>query len=322
MSGAVKLLSGDPNWRDLFAVSYHYFTQPLPTPVAWYAAQLPMWFQKLSVAGVFVLELLVPFLIFAPRKLRLISAALICLLQVLIAITGNYCFFNFLTISLCVLLLDDKLLLRCLPAALRGRIELPLQLSKPAAFYKILTVSAAAILFVAGGTRLAADLSGGALEPPVCADFLNIFDSLRIVNSYGVFAIMTTSRLEIVVEGSNDGQHWSEYEFKFKPGDLKRPPPWVAPHQPRLDWQMWFAALGTYRQNRWFVSFMHRLLEGSAPVLALLAHNPFPNGPPTYIRALIYDYRFTDFATRSSSGNWWQRQQKGVYFPAASLEPR
>jgi len=134
--------------------------------------------------------------------------------------------------------------------------------------------------------------------------------------------VMTTSRPEIVVEGSNDGEHWLAYEFKWKPGDVGRRPGFVAPHQPRLDWQMWFAALGTYAENRWFVQFLTRLLEGSRPVLGLLAHNPFPAGPPRYVRAVVYDYHFTDLATRRSEGAWWRREFRGPYCPVVSLERR
>ena len=130
---------------------------------------------------------------------------------------------------------------------------------------------------------------------------------------------MTTSRLEIIVEGSNDGVTWFEYEFKYKPGDLIRRPKFVAPHQPRLDWQMWFAALGNYRQNPWLVNFCLRLLQGSPEVLALLERNPFPNAPPRYIRAVVYDYHFTDFAMRRKTGAWWRREPKGDYLPAISL---
>ena len=142
---------------------------------------------------------------------------------------------------------------------------------------------------------------------------------LRTINAYGLFAVMTTQRPEIVVEGSNDGQTWLEYSFKYKPGDLNRPPVWVEPHQPRLDWQMWFAALSNYQANPWFGRFMLRLLQGSPAVLALLDKNPFPDLPPRYVRALLYDYRFTDFATLSATGQWWQRQQIGVYCPAIAL---
>ena len=140
-----------------------------------------------------------------------------------------------------------------------------------------------------------------------------------LVNSYGLFAVMTTSRTEIVVEGSNDGQTWQAYEFKYKPGDLARRPPWVAPYQPRLDWQMWFAALGSYQENPWFANFMIRLMQGTPEVTALLEKNPFPNGPPLYIRAVAYDYQFTDFTARRATGDWWRRERKGLYFPEVSL---
>jgi len=141
----------------------------------------------------------------------------------------------------------------------------------------------------------------------------------RTFNSYGLFAVMTASRPEIIIEGSNDGVAWLPYEFKYKVGDVKRRPMFVAPHQPRLDWQMWFAALGTYRQNPWLVNFCLHLLQGSRPVLALLGHNPFPLAPPRYIRATVYDYRFTDFATRHQTGAWWLRREKGLYLPPFSL---
>src|SRR5204863_892201 len=142
---------------------------------------------------------------------------------------------------------------------------------------------------------------------------------LYLTSSYGLFAVMTTERHEIVIEGSNDGSTWREYEFRFKPGDVHRAPAWVAPHQPRLDWQMWFAALGSYRSNPWFVNFVFRLLEGSPDVLALLDRNPFPDAPPRYIRAPIYDYTFTDRQTRRATGAWWRREPRGTYLRAVSL---
>jgi hypothetical protein len=153
--------------------------------------------------------------------------------------------------------------------------------------------------------------------------FLAVADSwlepLRTFNSYGLFAVMTTERREIIVEGSDDGVKWLPYEFKYKPGDVNRPPAFVAPHQPRLDWQMWFAALGDYQQNPWFVNFCIRLLQGSPDVLGLLEKNPFPNHPPRYIRAEFYDYQFTNFAERRASGAWWKRESIGEYLPAISL---
>jgi hypothetical protein len=141
----------------------------------------------------------------------------------------------------------------------------------------------------------------------------------RSINTYGLFAVMTTSRPEISIEGSDDGQTWRAYQFKYKPGPLERAPRFVAPYQPRLDWQMWFAALGTYRENPWFLSLCGHLLQGSAPVLGLLQANPFPERPPRYIRALLYEYHFTEFEARRRSGDWWQRQFRGEYLPAISL---
>jgi len=142
----------------------------------------------------------------------------------------------------------------------------------------------------------------------------------RIVNSYGLFTVMTTSRPEIIIEGSDDGRDWEEYEFKYKPGDLKKPLPWVAPFQPRLDWQMWFAALGNYRTNPWFANFMFEILEGSPEVLKLLDGNPFPDNPPKYLRASVYEYNFTDLGTRRSSGDIWSRELKSLYLPVLSVQ--
>ena len=147
----------------------------------------------------------------------------------------------------------------------------------------------------------------------------NILEPFRSLNRYGLFAVMTTSRPEIIVEGSNDGETWLAYEFKYKPGNPKRPPGFVAPHQPRLDWQMWFAALGTYRENPWLINFCIRLLQGSPQVLRLLEKNPFPESPPSYIRAVVYDYRFTNLATKHSDGTWWRRERRDLYCPVLSL---
>ncbi len=320
LSGAVKLLSHDPTWRNLTALNYHYWTQPLPTPVAWYAAQLPGWFQKLSVVGVFVIELGAPFLMFLPRRVRFLGAALIAYLQVLIALTGNYAFFNLLTLALVVVLLDDRCLERFLPATLVARLATPPAPRRPGALREVgLTALAAVILAVSGADLLRTFGSPDSLPRPVW-EAVAWFEPFHIANGYGLFAVMTTSRPEIIIEGSSDGQTWLAYEFKYKPGDVGRRPPWVEPHQPRLDWQMWFAALGSYRNNRWFVNLMVRLLEGSPPVMALLAKNPFPGQPPRYIRAVVYDYRFTTFSTRRATGDWWSRQFKGLYFPVASLK--
>jgi len=295
-SGAGKLLSGDPSWRGLTALHYHYETQPLPTPAAWYMDQLPMAFQRVSTAFVLIAEVAVPFLFFAPRRLRRAGAWVTILLQVLILTTGNYTFFNLLTIVLALFLFTE-----------------PKRASRTRAHQ---AVSIALTVFIgATSAMLTLDLFSIRL-PPGGAALVHEVAPLRIVNTYGLFTVMTVMRPEIQVEGSKDGEHWLAYEFRYKPGNVFRAPPVVAPYQPRLDWQMWFAALGSYQENRWFSNFMLRLLQGEPSVLRLLEYNPFPSAPPRYIRARIFLYHFTHFGERA----WWSRKEEGVYFPAVSLK--
>jgi lipase maturation factor 1 len=296
-SGAVKLLSGDPTWRDFTALRYHYETQPLPTPLAWYMHQLPLAFQKASVGFVFFAELAVPFLFFAPRRLRRIGASITIVLQVLILLTGNYTCFNFLAIALTMWLFIE-----------------PQPPSVRAWWRRAVAIALVAVIGVVSGL-LCLQLFSLPL-PPGAGAILQFADSWRLVNSYGLFAVMTTTRREIVVEGSNDGEHWLAYEFPYKPGNVNRPPPIVEPFQPRLDWQMWFAALGSYQANRWFVNFILRLLQGEPGVLRLLSYNPFPGSPPKYLRARLYLYHFTHWGERA----WWTREEQGGYFPTVSLK--
>lgn len=319
MSGAVKLLSHDPTWRNLTALNFHYETQPLPTPIAWYMHQLPESFHEVSVAVVFFVELLVPFFIFAPRRLRLIACGGMCLLQILIALTGNYAFFNLLTVALCLLLLDDAFLRRFFPNFVVDRLSPARQQRRYPRFHRFTTGILAVFIVIVSSFRVGAHLTAGRYMPRAALEIIRWVAPLQLVNSYGLFAVMTTQRPEIMVEGSQDGGTWLEYKFKYKPGEVTRAPGWVAPHQPRLDWQMWFAALGNYQDNPWFVNFLVRLLEGSPQVLALLGQNPFPATPPRYIRALVYDYHFTDWRTRRSSGARWRRELRGEYFPIASV---
>ena len=311
-SGFVKLAS-DEVWRNLTALNFHYETQPLPTSLGWYVHQLPEGFQKASVIGMFAAELVVPFVIFAPRRLRTIGCIGLVGLQMLIILTGNYCFFNLLTLALCLLLIDDVtwkgLLTKRFMPAIRF-IEQP-----PRRYKRICIAIVATLLLLLSGIRFGGQLFRETRFPDVAwiAPF-------RSVNTYGLFADMTESRPEIIVEGSNDRITWETYQFRWKPGDLTVAPKWVAPHQPRLDWQMWFAALqGSYQRTPWFLNFMGALLQGKPKVLQLLADNPFPDTPPRYIRATLYDYRFTDLATKRSEGTWWHREWKSIYCPAISL---
>jgi len=318
-SGSVKLLSGDSNWRNLTALTFHYQTQPLPTWIAWYANQLPLWFEKTSCAAMFGIELGAPFLVFAPRRLRFCGGAAIAFLQILILLTGNYTFFNWLTLALCLLLLDDFVLAKVAPAVLCRAFTLTLQPST-LSLRRVITVPLAVLVTVLCVFQVSLTLGARPawLFPVLKTDaWLQPF---RTFNGYGLFAVMTTERREIIVEGSDDGVNWLPYEFKYKPGDVNRRPAFVAPHQPRLDWQMWFAALGDYRQNPWFVNFCERLLQGSPETLALLESNPFPNHPPRYIRAEFYDYHFTNFAERRATGAWWKREFIGEYLPPISLQ--
>ena len=314
-SGFVKLASGDPNWRNLTALTYHYWTQPLPPWTAWFVAQLPLWFHKVSCFVMFAIELGAPFLIVAPRRLRLAACAAMAGLQVIIAATGNYAFFNLLALALCALLVDDAAFPRAIreraardPRAPRGRWP-GLVLAPVLALVLLVSV----ILF-SGTLRLRVPWPGAAIS---LARAVLPFQS---VGTYGLFAVMTASRPEILVEGSDDGVSWLAYEFRWKPGETTRRPRFVAPHQPRLDWQMWFAALGTCEENPWFLAFLGRLLEGSPAVERLLLRNPFPSHPPRYIRAVLYDYRFTDSAARRATGAWWRRQEKSLYCPILSRD--
>jgi lipase maturation factor 1 len=295
-SGAVKLLSHDVTWRLLAALNFHYYTQPLPTPLAWYTQQLPGWFQKASVGVVFLVEILVPFLFFAPRRIRRVAAWITIGLQIVILLTGNYTFFNWLTIALCMWLFVE-------PDAERLHSR----------GHQAVTIAVAGVVGILS-LLLCLQLFSVPL-PPGGDDALRLADPLRIVNSYGLFATMTTTRPEIIVEGSDDGVHWLAYEFPYKPGDVNRHPPIAAAYQPRLDWQMWFAALGSYRNNRWFINFALRLLQGEPNVLRLLSYNPFPKAPPKFVRAQTYLYTFTHFGDRA----WWKREESGAYLPAVSL---
>ncbi len=315
LSGSVKLLSDDPTWRNLTALTFHYQTQPIPNMLAWYVHQMPAWFHKLSCVLMFGAELVVPFFIFAPRRLRMGAAFVLIGFQGLIFLTGNYTFFNLLTIALCFNLFDDAFFRHFLPKRLVERIGRP---SVPSAGRRLVVAVLAVFVLFLSFAQLAGTFLGTVPEP--AAWTLRVVSPYYLVNTYGLFAVMTTSRPEIVIEGSKDGQQWLAYEFKYKPGDLRRAPPQVAPYQPRLDWQMWFAALSNFRQHPWFINLMKRLLEGSPDVLALLQTNPFPNRPPKYVRAVVYDYRFTTFEERRATGNWWKRQPLGLYFPPVSLK--
>ncbi len=324
MSGMVKLTSGDDSWWDLTALDYHYWSQPLPTVIGWWADQSPEWFKKFSVAFCLVVEIIVPFFIWTPRRLRLLACGLLIFLQITIAATGNYCFFNLLAVALCLLLVDDVVWRQKSATVIRLREATARQADRRDGYSDRLSTYVAVVVIVLT-LPLNAQLIYSAFKPE--AEWSRLLgsvyaraESFRIVNGYGLFRVMTKDRREIVIEGSADGIDWQSYEFKWKPGDVMRAPGWCAPHQPRLDWQMWFAALGLYRQNPWFVQTVISLLHGKPEVAALFERNPFPQSPPRYVRATVYRYRFTTAEEHQATGASWKRQELGEYLPGVSLE--
>ncbi len=307
-SGITKILYGSSEWSNLTAMDYHYETQPLPTKLAYYLHKLPKSLAKLSVLGVFFIEIIVPFFIFGPEQLRITAFIFLIFFQILIILTGNYAFFNTLTITMCVVLLNDSYLswLPVVPSLTSFGNPLNLFLSAVGIILIILNVLQLVSFFAPIGKLGNAILN---FQSPFC-----------LVNSYGLFVHMTTVRYEIIVEGSEDGETWLPYEFKWKPGELNKPPRQIAPYQPRLDWQMWFAALSSARSNPWFVAFVIRLLEGSQDVLKLLKNNPFAQKPPKYIRALLYKYKFSNLKTKEQTGDWWIRELLGFYAHPIALD--
>jgi hypothetical protein len=301
---------------------HHYETQPLPTRLGWYAFHLPRPFQIASTATVLGIELGAPFLTFAPRRLRRLGFAAVAGLQALIAATGNYAFFNLLTVVLSLWALDDDSF-RWLRGAVRARrtrrapawIRQLAGVVEGALATALGLASALAAFGRSRGTGRLARLTARATWAAARLD--RAVAPLRSINAYGLFAVMTTTRPEIAIEGSADGHAWREFTFRYKPSRPEDPPRWVAPHQPRLDWQMWFAALGEPPQ--WFGGLLRRLLEGSPDVLGLFRENPFPDGPPRYVRALLYRYRMTDLETKRRTGAWWRRELVGPYFPSCTL---
>lgn len=316
-SGLAKLISGDEAWRSFTALTYHYETQPLPNPVSWYLHHLPPMFHQLSCVLVFGVELIVPFLFFFPRRIRLLAGGITILFQGAIFVSGNYTFFNLLVLVLCLFLLDDGIFQLRLLRWMRIPARLPLRWSLPR---RAMSLAFACCLTLISFYALVRRFGRHEAWPAIVKQAAHYVGPFQIINTYGLFAVMTTSRSEIIIEGSADGVAWKEYEFRWKPGKLNGSLRFVAPHQPRLDWQMWFSALEDFDDSIWFGNFLYKLLQGSPTVMHLLDDHAFSERPPKYVRALRYDYHFASPRERRSTGAWWKREFEGFYSPVVSLQ--
>jgi lipase maturation factor 1 len=337
LSGITKLLCLDVTWWRLTALDFHYYTQPLPVWTSWYAHHLPHGLQRASVAILFAIELGAPFLLFFPRRARIAGALSILALMALIGGTGNYGFFNLLTAVLCVSWLDDAFLMRLLPVRWRKNTPEPPRATGHAV-RRIAYGAGVAALAIASSLTFVEEmvrtrppgriggLAGSLLDVgAACVDagepVLAAIGPFRSINGYGLFRAMTTARPEIAIEASDDGVAWREVVFRYKAGDVMRHPRFVAPHQPRLDWQMWFAALDARRAGPWLESLLFRILEGSPPVLRLLDDPPLVARPPKFVRLVMYDYRFTTAdEAKASGGAWWHRERRGEMTASLTID--
>ncbi|HKK28396.1 MAG TPA: lipase maturation factor family protein [Gemmatimonadota bacterium] len=332
-SGLVKLTSGDPTWRRLTALRYHFHTQPLPNPVAFWADALPAWLAGAATAGTLLVELGAPLLLLLPRRARHLGAWVIIVFQLLIAATGNYGFLNLLTIVLALLAFDDAAWRGALARLGPGRRLLE-RLGTPvrdaSGRGRRVAAGVFAVVAVTVGAGQVARTAGADVTPAPVRAVEGALSPFDVVNGYGLFAVMTTRRPEIVLEGRDSAGDWKPYDFRDKPDRTDEAPPQVEPHMPRLDWQMWFAALTAERSmargggrgayDPWFLRFVGRLLRGAPAVTGLLAPDtPFRDEPPDAIRARLFDYRFTTPSTRRATGRWWSRREMGTYLPPVRL---
>jgi len=322
-SGIVKLLSGDPEWRNYTAMDDYYQNGPLPTWIGWYLQHLPHWFHAATVVATLGMELAVVWMLFLPRRARLICFFVVTPWEIGVILTANYTFLNYLVLALGFLLLDDGSVRWLLPA--RWNKTLPADETK--------AVRAASFTGV-GSTRNVARIATTAValcwiayattaemvhmkwpDLPLPAAPVTVIEPFRIANQYGLFAVMTRGRYEIEFQGSNDGQNWTPYRFRFKPQELNEAPGIYAPYQPRFEWNLWFASLGDWQQNNMVPFTEEALLKNDAAVLALFRENPFGAGPPKYMRAVLWQYWFTTMEEKRQTGNWWKRKLMGLYAP-------
>jgi Lipase maturation factor len=363
-SGMVKLVSGDPQWRHLTAMEGYYQNGPLPTWVGWYVQHLPHWFQVATAAGTLGMELGLVWMMFFPRRVRLICFLIVTPWEIGVILTANYTFLNYLVLSLGFLLLDDRFLRRFVPKHFRPIEPKPLPELAPVSeeerplsilaagnagegeagadkteteshhvrrrrrgflerlgfdlWAARLAVAAVLLVWIAYDTTV--EMIAIPLHRiPLPVKPIIWLDPFRIANQYGLFAVMTRGRYEIEFQGSNDGQTWTDYPFRNKPQALNEAPGIYAPYQPRFDWNLWFASLGGWRENNIVPITEERLLLGDADVLGLFRSDPFPQMPPRYVRAVLWQYWFTTMDEKRRTGNWWRREYLGLYAPELTM---
>jgi hypothetical protein len=308
-AGLIKI-RGDTCWRDLTCLEYHYETQPMPNPFSWYFHWLPVWIHKTGVLFNHFTELVVPFAYFAPSPISAVAGLITLFFHSWLFASGNFSFLGILTMVLALSTFSDSWLKHVIPIH-------PPEIAPPSPLY---------LSAVLGLTVLVVALSFYPVRNMISQNQLMnaSFEPLHLVNTYGAFGAITRLRYEVIVEGTDEpvltwATRWREYEFIGKPGDVRRTPPQIAPYHLRLDWLMWFAAFSSPDQHPWFISFLEKLLEGDKSVLGLLRCNPFPDEPPKFVRALLYEYHFTTPEERRQTGAIWNRKLIGLYFPPVSL---
>jgi hypothetical protein len=348
-SGLVKLLSGDVEWRNFTAMDEYYQNGPLPTWVGWYVEHLPHWFHAATVASTLAMELAVVWMLFLPRRVRFICFCIVTPWEIGVILTANYTFLNYLVLTLGFLLLDDQSVRWLLPRWARDRLPVIPQPEAVPSRAEAISIPEAAgedgrktsvTLRTSAGWLNAARVCLSATmltwigyattaemirmqwpDLPLPTLPVTVLEPFRIANQYGLFAVMTRGRYEIEFQGSNDGQNWTPYPFRYKPQALEKAPGIYAPYQPRFEWNLWFASLGEWRQNDLVPLTEERLLENDPDALALFKANPFGEAPPRYVRAVLWQYWFTSMKEKRRTGNWWRRELMGLYAPEITRQP-
>jgi hypothetical protein len=335
-SGVVKLASGETQWRNFTAMDEYYQNGPLPTWVGWYVQHLPHSFHAFATVATLGLELVVVWALFLPRRWRIACFLVVTLWQIPVILTANYTFLNYLVLLLGVLLLDDRFLKRWLPKRLVGRVNklAEVETVQPVIapndvtggnivrYFRAIRIAVTTVLLVSIFYATTAEMAWILFpELPLPRSPVTALDPFRIANRYGLFAVMTRGRYEIEFQGSNDGENWTAYKFRYKPQDMSLEPRIYAPYQPRFEWNLWFASLDTWRDNMFVVSAQERLLSNSHDVLALFNADPFAGTPPKFVRAVIWEYWFTSMAEKRATGMWWRRKFLGLYAPELTYLP-